>query len=114
MAREVPWVRDPGARDRSWIGLVAQSGLTAFADWFREGSTGPITVIRTAVFAPAPTALARVVTLEQTVAMVRMTMDEVDRSVERLLGPEDGATVREAMLVFSREVAFAAAEVYAR
>ena len=46
--------------------------------------------------------------------MVRMTMEEVERRVEELLGPEDGATVREAMLQFSREVAFAAAEVYAR
>jgi len=113
MERELPEFRELNAADRSWIGLVAQSGISSFVEWFRDGG-GPVSAIRSEVFGHAPTALARVVTLQQTVAMVRMTMDEVERSVEQLLGPEDGATVREAMLQFSREVAFAAAEVYAR
>ncbi len=114
MERDLPWFRELDARDRSWIGLVAQAGISAFVEWFREGGGGQVTAIRSEVFGPAPTALARVVTLQQTVAMVRMTMDEVERSVEELLGGDDGATVREAILLFSREVAFAAAEVYAR
>ncbi len=114
MERELPWFRDLSASDRSWIGVVAQSGISAFVDWFRDGGAGPVAEIRSDVFGNAPTALVRVVTLQQTVAMVRMTMDEVERSVEQLLGAEDGATVRAAMLQFSREVAFAAAEVYAR
>jgi len=113
MERELAEFRALGAADRSWIGLVAQSGISSFVEWFRDGG-GPVTAIRNDVFGNAPTALARVVTLQQTVAMVRMTMDEVERSVEQLLGPDDGATVREAVLQFSREVAFAAAEVYAR
>jgi len=113
MQRELPEFRDLSAADRSWIGLVAQNGISSFVDWFREGG-GPVTAVRNEVFGHAPTALARVVTLQQTVAMVRMTMAEVERRVEELLGPDDGATVREAMLHFSREVAFAAAEVYAR
>lgn len=113
MERDLPEFRDLSAADRSWIGLVAQSGISSFVEWFREGGI-PMTALRNDVFGNAPTALARVVTLQQTVAMVRMTMDEVERNVEELLGPEDGARVRDAMLAFSREVAFAAAEVYAR
>jgi len=113
MERELPEFGDLSAADRSWIGLVAQNGISAVVDWFRDGG-GPVTAVRNEVFGHAPTALARVVTLQQTVAMVRMTMEEVERRVDELLGPEDGATVREAMLQFSREIAFAAAEVYAR
>ena len=112
MERELPEFGNLSAADRSWVGLVAQSGIASFVEWFRAGG-GPVTEIRSEVFGNAPTALARVVTLQQTVAMVRMTMDEVEHRVEELLGPDDGATVREAMLAFSREVAFAAAEVYA-
>jgi DNA-binding PucR family transcriptional regulator len=113
MEAELPWFRHLSASDRSWIGLVAQNGISAFVRWLREGDR-EIQPSYAFVFGIAPTALARVVSLEQTVAMVRMTIAVVESRVEQLLGPRDGATVRDAIVLFSREVAFAAAEVYAR
>lgn len=112
MEAELPWYRELSASDRSWIGLVAQNGISAFVRWLREGGK-EIQPSSAFVFGIAPTALARVVSLEQTVAMVRMTIAVVESRVEALLGPDDGATVRNAIVLFSREVAFAAAEVYA-
>lgn len=113
MESELPWYRDLSASDRSWIGVVAQNGISAFVRWLREGAR-EIEPSSGYVFGIAPTALARVVSLEQTVAMVRMTIAVVESRVEELLGPRDGATVRQAIVLFSREVAFSAAEVYAR
>jgi DNA-binding PucR family transcriptional regulator len=46
--------------------------------------------------------------------MVRTTLGVVERLVVRVVGPADAASVREAVMLYSREVAFAAAEVYAR
>jgi DNA-binding PucR family transcriptional regulator len=113
MDRDLPWFRELSARDRAWIGMVAQSGIASFVDWFRESGPEP-KALRADVFGTAPTALARVVTLQQTVSMVRTTIEVVESQIDELLGPEDGAEVRAAILHFSREVAFAAAEVYAR
>jgi DNA-binding PucR family transcriptional regulator len=113
MERDLPWFRELSARDRSWIGMVAQSGIASFVDWFRESGPEP-KALRSDVFGTAPTALTRVVTLQQTVSMVRTTIEVVESQIDELLGPEDGAEVRAGILHFSREVAFAAAEVYAR
>lgn len=113
MEAELPWYRDLSARDRSWIGVVAQNGISAFVRWYRDPGADQ-EHSPAYVFGIAPTALTRVVSLEQTVAMVRMTISVVEERVEDLLGPTDGAAVRTAILHFSREVAFAAAEVYAR
>jgi DNA-binding PucR family transcriptional regulator len=113
MDRDLPWFRELSARDRAWIGMVAQNGIASFVDWFRESGPEP-KALRADVFGTAPTALARVVTLQQTVSMVRTTIEVVESQIDELMGPEDGAEVRAAILHFSREVAFAAAEVYAR
>ncbi len=112
MERDLAWFRELSAADRSWVGLIAQNGIAAFAAWMRESE--PRSAIAAAVFGDAPQALTRVVSLQQTVELVRTTIDVVEGDVDRLLGPEDGAVVREAMLRYSRDVAFAAAEVYAR
>lgn len=39
MDEKLPWFGELSAQDRSWIGLVAQSGITAFVDWFRDPET---------------------------------------------------------------------------
>jgi hypothetical protein len=55
-----------------------------------------------------------VISLEQTVALVRTTIGVVESAVEELAEPEDRPALREAILRYSREIAFSAAEVYAR
>ena len=112
MERDLPWFRQLGARERSWIGLIAQAGIAGFVEWYRNPQPGPPVLID--VFGTAPRELARVVTLRHTVEMVRTTIDVVEHSVGGLVDPADAPTVREAVLQYGREVAFATAEVYAR
>ena len=112
MDRDLPWFRQLSAEDRSWIGLIVQAGLNAFISWYRE--PGHPSAITADVFGTAPQALTRVVNLQQTVEMVRMAFDVVEQEMEAIVEPEDVASVREAITRYAREVAFSAAEVYAR
>jgi hypothetical protein len=112
MDRDLAWYRELSAEDRSWIGLIAQNGIASFTTWFRDPQ--PVGTLAATVFGHAPRALTRVISLHQTVELVRTTIDAVEEDVDRLLGPDDGAVVRDAMLRYSRDIAFAAAEVYAR
>jgi hypothetical protein len=112
MEKDMPWVVQLPAEDRSWIGLILQAGIKSFIDWFRHGeSVAPITA---EVFGAAPRALAGDISLEQTVAMVRLSIVVVDENLDEVLGTEDAAVVRAALNSYAREVAFATAEVYAR
>ena len=112
MERDMPWFRDMSAEDRSWIGLIVQAGINAFVTWYREpDGSSPITA---EVFGAAPRALTGVVSLHQTVEMVRLTIEVVEENVLAAVGEEDAPAVREAVTRYAREVAFATAEVYAR
>jgi hypothetical protein len=66
------------------------------------------------VFAAAPQAMARSVTLQQTVELVRTTIAVAEQNLPMIAGPDDVDLVREELLRFSREIAFAAARVYAQ
>ena len=69
-----------------------------------------------AVFGAAPRALAGVISLQQTVDLVRLSIEVVEEQRRRRsLGPSDAADgARGRSLRYAREVAFATAEVYAR
>ncbi|MET7281419.1 helix-turn-helix domain-containing protein [Kribbella sp. NPDC005582] len=112
MEEKLPWFRGLSAQDRSWIGLVAQSGITAFVDWFRdpeEHSSMP-----TRIFGSAPREFTRVISLHQTVDLVRTTIEMMETAIDDLLPADDVPAVQRAMQRYAREVAFAAATVYAQ
>jgi len=112
MERDMPWFRQLSAQDRSWIGMIVQAGIKAFVAWYRDpGDRAPVTA---EVFGAAPRALTGVVSLHQTVEMVRLSIEVVEENVVAAVGEEDAASVREAIIRYAREVAFATAEVYAR
>jgi sugar diacid utilization regulator len=112
MERDMPWFRQLTAEDRSWIGLIVQSGINAFVSWFRDPDAGsPVTA---EVFGAAPRALTGVVSLHQTVEMVRLSIEVVEENIPATVGEEDAGPVLEAVVRYAREVAFATAEVYAR
>ena len=112
MADDLPWYRALSAEDRSWIGLIAGAGIASFVDWYRGPTAAP--GVTAEVFGTAPRELTGVVTLQQTVEMVRTTIGVVEAHVEEVVGPDQAQPVREAVMLYSREIAFAAAEVYAR
>ena len=111
---DLPWFRALPASQRSYVGLVVQSALEVFADWVHHADAPEAAVpVGPEVFAAAPRELARAVTLKQTVQLMRVVIDVVEAAVPALAAPGDEARLREAVLRYSREVAFAAADVYA-
>jgi hypothetical protein len=112
MDERLPWFRELPADQRSWVMLVAQAGLQSFVEWLR--SPDDVLDLTGEVFAAAPSAMARAMSLLQTVELVRETITVAERQLPGLAKPSEEATVREELLRFSREIAFAAAGVYAR
>ena len=112
MDKRLPWYRNMSAENRSWLGLVAQAAIAAFLDWIRHPERNRPAV--TEVFGTAPRELARAVSLQHAVEMVRVIIDAVQAQVEELAAPGDETELREAVLTYSREIAFSAALVYAR
>lgn len=103
----LPWYADMPPARRSAVGLVAQAGITSFIQWFDDPTSTPW--IAADIFAAAPRELLRSVSLTQTLQLIRVTVEITE---ERIAGK--GENLREGILLYSRDVAFAAADVYAR
>jgi hypothetical protein len=103
----LPWYGDMPPGRRSAVGLVAQQGIKSFIQWYDDPTT--TTWIAADVFGSAPRELLRSVSLQQTLQLIRVVVEVVE---ERVRGAD--ASLREAILLYSREIAFAAADVYAR
>ncbi|MDT0157313.1 helix-turn-helix domain-containing protein [Microbacterium sp. ARD32] len=103
----LPWYADMPPARRSAVGLVAQAGITSFIQWYEDPSSTPW--IAADIFAAAPRELLRSVSLQQTLQLIRVTVAVTE---ERVAGRGD--ELREAILLYSRDVAFASADVYAR
>jgi DNA-binding PucR family transcriptional regulator len=112
MEQELPWFASMTPEVRSSVGLLVQGGIRGFAEWLGTPKDAPR--ITTDVFSAAPREMARLVSLQQTVELVRVAVEVTEESVGELATPAEQAWLREATLRFSREVAFAAALVYAR
>jgi hypothetical protein len=103
----LPWYGEMPPGRRSAVGLVAQAGITSFISWFEDPDSTPW--IAADVFGAAPRELLRSVSLQQTLQLIRTTVEVVEAKAG------DGDDVlREAILLYSREIAFASADVYAR
>ncbi|WP_435300300.1 PucR family transcriptional regulator [Timonella sp. A28] len=109
---DLPWYRALPKDDRAWVGLVAQYGISSFVSWF----TNPQLGIQNAgeMFSAAPPDLTRSISLQHTLQIVRCVVEVVENYSDRLAAPGQEQHLKEAVLRYSREVAFEAAEVYAR
>jgi hypothetical protein len=116
MDETLPWFRELPADQRAWVMLVAQAGVRSLVEWLRSGGStdGSPQEISDEVFAAAPVALARSITLQQTVALIKVTIDVAEAQVAHLAAAGEEDALRTAILKFSREIAFSAARVYAR
>ncbi|HET7066887.1 MAG TPA: helix-turn-helix domain-containing protein [Nocardioides sp.] len=115
MLTDLAWFAELPAESRSWVGQIVQAGIQGFVDWFRlddddawPGDTAA------AVFGAAPRSMTGVITLGQTVDLVRLGIEVVESHVDEVVDPQDAPAVHAAVLRYAREVAFATAEVYAR
>ena len=91
--------------------LVAQTGIASLVQWLR--SPDEVLQLTGEVFRSAPRELARSVTLQQTVELVQQTIAVAEEQLPQLADARIRRLLREEMLLFSREIAFAAARVYA-
>lgn len=103
----LPWYGNMPPSRRSAIGLVAQTGISSFIQWYEDPTSTPW--IASDVFSAAPRELLRSISLQETLQLIRVVVSVVEDRV----APKSEA-LREAVLHYSRDVAFAAADVYAR
>ncbi|AVM61436.1 PucR family transcriptional regulator [Actinomyces sp. oral taxon 897] len=105
------WYRGLPQDARTQIASVARLGVEMFVDWVenRSAAASP-----TRIFSVAPATLTGVVTLDQTLGLVRTVLDVVLEEAPLLVPEDEHDTVRILVLTFGRDVGFAAAEVYAR
>lgn len=108
---DLPWFAALHPEQRSYVGLVVQSALSTFAQWLR--TPGQPLPVGPEVFAAAPRELARAVNLKQTVQLIRIAVGVVEEAVPTLAAPGEADDLAAAVLRYSREIAFAAADVYA-
>jgi hypothetical protein len=107
LEQSLPWYSEMPPARRSAVGLVAQAGITSFIQWYDDPQSTPW--IAADIFAAAPRELLRSVSLQQTLQLIRVSVTVTE---ERIASKSE--SLREAILLYSREVAFAAADVYAR
>ena len=110
----LPWFRGLPADQRSWVMLVAQSGVRSFVEWLRRSGNDQPHELSDEIFDAAPRTLARSISLQHTVQLIKVTIDVVEEQVPHLAAEGERQAVADAVLRFSREVAFSAARVYAR
>ena len=92
---------------RSSVGLVAQAGITSFLSWYQDPKSQPW--VAADVFSVAPRELLRSISLQETLQLIRVVVQVVEDRVV-----QEDESLREAVLLYSREIAFSAADVYAR
>ena len=105
--RDLPWYRDMPPSRRSAVGMVAQAGITSFISWYESPESTPW--IASDVFGVAPRELLRSVSLQQTLQLIKVTVEVVEDHLK-----DSPRELREGIMHYSREIAFAAADVYAR
>ena len=103
----LPWYAEMPPARRASIGLVAQAGISSFIEWSEDPSAQPW--VAADVFSNAPRELLRSISLQETLQLIRVVVEVVESRVvvER---PE----LMDSVLRYSRDIAFSAADVYAR
>lgn len=112
METELPWFTELPAQERSWLGLVAQESMNRFIIWLKDPEHA--STAASDIFRVAPPELARAISLQNTVAVIRLLVSVVERHAHELVPRGHVDLLVLAALLYSREVAFSAAEVYAR
>lgn len=103
----LPWYKKMPPARRAAVGSVAQSGITSFIQWYENPQSQPW--VAADVFAAAPRELLRSISLQETLQLIQVVVQMVE---ERVVA--EHPELQEAVLRYSRDIAFSAADVYAR
>jgi hypothetical protein len=117
MGQRQPWFARLSADLRAGVKLVTQTGVANFVAWIgkrRAEESGGALQLTAEAFRIAPRDLARRLTLSQTVDLVRIATEVFEEHLPPLAADEaERRALVEGVLRFGREIAFAAATVYA-
>src|SRR5829696_1408912 len=112
MTERFPWFRRLPADQRAAIVLVTQIGVANFVQWLRDPQQS--IKLSAETFRAAPRDMARWVSLRQTVELVRSAIELFEGRLPQLASDDaERALLVESFLRYGREIAFAAATVYA-
>lgn len=112
LEKELEFFADLPADQKAQIHLIIQSAVRDFAHWIRTPDAALTETI--AGFKLLPSGTGRALTLQQTVQLVRSTVDYFELVLPRVSHNETQRNlVIAALLRFGRELGFTAAEVYA-
>jgi len=103
----LPWYASMPPARRAAIGNVAQKGITSFIQWYQDPDSQPW--VAADVFGSAPRELLRSISLQETLQVIRVVVQMVEERVVR-----EQPDLRDAVLTYSRDIAFSAADVYAK
>jgi hypothetical protein len=103
----LPWYKKMPPARRAAVGSVAQSGITSFIQWYENPRSQPW--VAADVFAAAPRELLRSISLQETLQLIHVVVQMVE---ERVVA--EHPELQAAVLRYSRDIAFSAADVYAR
>lgn len=103
----LPWYTALPPARRAAIGSVAQTGITSFIQWYESPDSQPW--VAADVFGSAPRELLRSISLQETLQVIRVVVQMVEERVA-LEQPD----LLDAVLTYSRDIAFSAADVYAK
>lgn len=111
MEEHLLWYNELSAREKAWVGTAVQAGFAAFVSWYVNAEGGEESTAD--IFTTTPRALTRAITLRQTLDLLRTVVDVVEEHIPELAVPGEERALREEVLRYSRDIAFAAAQVYA-
>lgn len=107
LEQTLAWYRDMPPARRAAVGNVAQSGISSFIQWYEDPTSQPW--VAADVFAQAPRELLRSISLQETLQLIHVVVQMVE---ERVVA--EHPELQAAVLRYSRDIAFSAADVYAR
>ncbi|PLS31950.1 PucR C-terminal helix-turn-helix domain-containing protein [Bifidobacterium margollesii] len=123
MNTEMRWYHDLTPDDKNQLNIVAETAVANFVDWYRESKdaierasavTPELPRPRTdEIFFVAPLEFTKSISLNQVVELTRFIVDSTEANVSRFAEPGMEQATLNAMMYYSREVAFSAANVYA-
>nr|WP_260191542.1 helix-turn-helix domain-containing protein [Actinophytocola gossypii] len=112
MEEQFAWFGRMPADQRASVLLIAQTGAAGFTSYLRD--QGEAIRLTADAFRQAPRDLSRWISLRQTVELVRVAVQVIEREVPGLAADEEERRVlTEAVLRYGREVAFTSAMSYA-
>ncbi|WP_300343051.1 CdaR family transcriptional regulator [Nesterenkonia sp.] len=113
LEEQLSWYKQLSTEERASLRLIAQRGIQGLVNWLQDPASRSLPLVNE-LLGPAPTDLMRTISLQRALQLIRTIVETVEQRLPGLMPDADRQLMLEAVLRYSREVAFAIADVYAR